>query len=51
MEPENKSLEKEIPFKKLSYSGSMLNFEGVYYIIVLLMEGIRLTTWDICKTL
>ena len=29
MEPEKKSLEKEIPFGKPSFSGSMLNFGGV----------------------
>ena len=29
MEPEQKSLEKEIPFGKHHFSGSMLNFGGV----------------------
>ena len=30
MEPENQPMEKEIPFGNPSFSGSMLNFGGVY---------------------
>ena len=35
MEPEHQPLEKEIPFGKPSFSGSMLNFRRAY----LLLEG------------
>ena len=31
MEPENQPLEKEIPLRKPSFSGSMLNFGGVLF--------------------
>ena len=36
MEPEHGPLEKEIPFWKTSFSGSMLNFGGVYFDLLFL---------------
>ena len=53
MEPENQTLQKEIPIGKPSFPGSMLNFGGVFFLtfihfILLMVEKSReKTTRDV----
>ena len=46
MEPENRPLEKEIPYWKPSFSGSMLNSGGVYNGIQCIFEIANKELWS-----